>query len=354
MKRTSLIAMAMITILAGTHLSDAAEEKAKKKEPLPKTIGKIIRLDPAFDRLVPKDAKIEVLAGGFEWSEGPEWVGRGGYLLFSDIPNNVINQWSPKKGISTYLKPSGYTGKKPFKGFEPGTNGLLLDDQGRLLMCCHGDRQVVRLEEDGSRTVLAAKYNGKRLNSPNDLVLHSSGDLYFTDPPYGLPKRWEDPGRELDFCGVYRLSAKGGQLSPKSKLTLLTKEMTRPNGIALSPDEKTLYVAQSDPKAAIIKRFPVKKDGTLGKGELFFDASSWAGKRPGLPDGMAVDVLGNVWATAPGGVYLLSPQGKLLGRLATGERTANCTFGDDGSTLYITADMYLCRVRTKTKGVDFK
>ena len=178
-------------------------------------------------------------------------------------------------------------------------------------------------------------------------MFHSSGNLYFTDPPYGLPKRYEDPARELDYCGVYRLT-------PNGKLTLMTTEMTRPNGIALSPDEKTLYVAQSDPKAAIWKTFPVKSDGTLGKGKLFYDATRWVSQRPGLPDGMAVDQAGNIWATAPGGVLIFSAKGKLLGRLDTGERTANCTFGDDGHSLYITADMYLCRVRTKATGLGYR
>ena len=314
---------------------------------LPASIGKIERLDPAFDQLVAPGTKIEVLAGGFEWTEGPVWIPRTGYLLFSDIPRNQILRWTPKKGISVHMHPSGYTGKPSFTGSEPGTNGLMLDAKGRLVMCCHGDRAVKRIEKNGSVTVLVDRYQNKRLNSPNDLVFHSSGNLYFTDPPYGLPKRYEDPARELDYCGVYRLT-------PNGKLTLMTTEMTRPNGIALSPDEKTLYVAQSDPKAAIWKTFPVKSDGTLGKGKLFYDATRWVSQRPGLPDGMAVDQAGNIWATAPGGVLIFSAKGKLLGRLDTGERTANCTFGDDGHSLYITADMYLCRVRTKATGLGYR
>ncbi len=312
----------------------------------PETIGSIERLDPAFDQLVPAGAKIEVLAGGFEWSEGPVWIAKQNHLLFSDIPRNQIVKWKAGQGTSVFMQPSGYTGQAKFTGGEPGTNGLMLDSQGRLIMCCHGDRAVKRVEADGSQTVLVNQYQGKRLNSPNDLIFHKNGDLYFTDPPYGLPKRWEDEGRELDFCGVYRLS-------PAGKLTLLTKEMTRPNGIAFSPDQKTLYVAQSDPKAAIWKTFPVKADGTLGPGKLFYDATKWVASRPGLPDGMAVDQKGNVWATGPGGVLCFSPQGKLLGILATGERTANCTFGRDGTTLFITADMYLCKVETKTKGLGY-
>jgi gluconolactonase len=310
----------------------------------PRTIGEIERLDPALDRLLPADALIEVLADGFEWSEGPVWVKDKGYLLFSDIPRNQIVKWQPGQGISVFLEPAGYTGKPRFPGREPGTNGLTLDAQGRLVMCCHGDRVIRRREQDGTMTTLASKYEGKRFNSPNDLVYHSNGDLYFTDPPYGLPKGFDDPARELDWCGVYRLSADG-------KVTLLTTEMTRPNGIGLSPDEKTLYVAQSDSEAAIWKAFPVNSDGSLGTSRVLYDATGWMGQRPGAPDGMAIDVDGNLWATGPGGVLIFAPSGKLLGVMHTGERTANCTFGDDGSTLYITADMYLCRVKTKTKGL---
>ena len=315
----------------------------------PKTIGSIERLDGAVDKLLPADAVIEVLADGFKWSEGPIWIRDGGYLLFSDIPRNRIVKWKEGEGVSVFLEPSGYTGNEPFTGPEPGTNGLTLDAQGRLTMCCHGDRMIARLETlagTGKRTMLIGRYEGKRLNSPNDLVFHSNGDLYFTDPPYGLPKRYDDPARELDWCGVYRLSKDG-------KLTLLSKELARPNGLAFSPDEKTLYVAQSDPAAAIWKAFPVNADGTLGTSRLFGDVTSSVKERPGLPDGMKVDQQGNVWATGPGGVLIFSAEGKLLGRLATGQRTANCGWGEDGKTLYITANNYLCRVRTLVKGTGF-
>jgi gluconolactonase len=215
-------------------------------------------------------------------------------------------------------------------------------------MCCHGDRQVVRLETTSlERTVLADKFDGKRFNSPNDLVFHSSGDLYFTDPPYGLPKQMDDPGGELGFCGVFRRYA-GGEIE------LVTDKMTRPNGIALSPDEKTLYVAQSDPKGALWMSYPLDEEGKAGEGKVIYDATKWVGKRPGLPDGLKVDQSGNLWATGPGGVLILSPAGKLLGRIDTGERTANCAFGgEDGMTLFITADMYLCRVKTLVKGIGY-
>jgi len=322
----------------------AAVLTASAKAEKPKSIGEIERLDPAFDKLVAAGEVIEVLADGFDWSEGPEWNSRGKYLLFSDIPRNQIMRWSAADGLSEFLANSGYTGKKPFTGPEPGSNGLMYDAKGRLWMCCHGDRAVKMRTKKGKMRTIVSEYQGKRLNSPNDLVFNATGDLYFTDPPYGLPKRYEDPARELDWCGVYRYGTDG-------ELTLLTKEMTRPNGIALSPDGKTLYVAQSDPEAAIWKTFPVKEDGLIGEGKLFYDATKWVGNRPGLPDGMAIDQQGNIWATGPGGVYVFNPAGKLLGRLSTGERTANCTFGDDGKTLYITADMYLCKVRTLVKGL---
>ena len=336
----------ILTIVGSLHLAPGRLVSAAERSQ-PKTIGTIVRENPRLDQLVPVGSKIEVLAQGFEWTEGPVWVPKGGYLLFSDIPRNTIYRWKEGEGTSIFLRPAGYVGEVPWGG-EPGTNGLLLDQQGRLVMCEHGNRRLSRMvrEQDAIKETLVSHYQGKRLNSPNDAVYMSNGDLYFTDPPYGLPKRQDDPRRELDFCGVYRLSAAG-------ELTLLTKEMTRPNGIGLSPDEKTLYVAQSDPKAALWMAFPVLDGGTLGKGRVFYDATQWVGKRPGLPDGMAIDKKGNIFATGPGGVYVFQPDGTLLGRLDTKERTANCTFGGDGSMLYITADMYLCRVKTTTRGIGY-
>ncbi len=225
--------------------------------------------------------------------------GRTPFLLFSDIPPNRIMRWSaPSNEAIVFMHPAGYTGAKA-RGGEPGTNGLTLDKAGRLVACDHGDRRVYRLESDGTKKTLADKFEGKRLNSPNDLCYKSNGDLYFTDPPYGLEKNWDDPARELDFCGVYRLTADG-------KLTLLTKELTRPNGVAFSPDEKTLYVAQSDPAAAIWRAFDVKDDGTITNSRVLFDATDWVkAGRKGLPDGLKVDKDGNLWATGPGGVVVL-------------------------------------------------
>src|SRR5262245_10473245 len=309
---------------------------------------KFIRLDPHFDAIVPADAQAEKLAGGYTWTEGPLWNRKENFLLFSEIPSNSILKWKEGDGVSVFMRPSGYTGKERFQGIEPGTNGLTFDSQGRLVACEHGDRRVSRLEADGkTKTTLADKYDGKRLNSPNDLVYKSNGDLYFTDPIYGLPKGADDPARELDFCGVYRLSKDG-------KLTLLTKEITRPNGIAFSPDEKKLYVASSDPDKAIWMVYDVQPDGTIANGKVFFDATAWAKEnRPGLPDGMKVDKDGNLFATGPGGVHVFSPEGKHLGTLDTGVPTANVAWGGDGSTLYITANTALLRVKLNTKGLGF-
>ncbi len=308
------------------------------------TIGKVVREDPGLDQLIPKDAKIEVIASGFTWSEGPVWVKEGGYLLFSDIPSNAVMKWKADEGLSVFMKPAGYTGVATY-GDEPGSNGLLIDKQNRLILCEHGDRRISRMTMNGGKQTLADNYMGKRLNSPNDAVLKSNGDIYFTDPPYGLPKKQDDPTRELDYCGVFRWSADG-------KVTLLTKELNRPNGIAFSPDEKTLYVAQSD-AVAIWKAFPVNADGTLGKSRVFYDVSALMGKLPGAPDGMKVDKNGNIFATGPGGVYVFTPAGKLLGRIDTGEATANLAWGEDGSVLYLTADMYVCRIKTTTTGLGW-
>ncbi|WP_437188257.1 SMP-30/gluconolactonase/LRE family protein [Planctomicrobium sp. SH668] len=311
------------------------------------TIGEVQSYDPAFENLVASDAKLQVVTSGFIWSEGPVWVPEKdgpGYLLFSDIPRNSIMKWVEGEGVSLFMKPSGYTGVSDY-GFEPGSNGLALDPNGRLLMAEHGDRRVSVLTVGGGKMTLADKYEGKRLNSPNDLACKSNGDIYFTDPPYGLPEQLKDPRCELDFCGVYRVT-------PNGELTLLTKEVTRPNGIEFSPDEKTLYVTQSDPAAALVYAFPVLEDGTLGpKSVLFDDTESVKKGIKGLPDGLAVDRDGNIFTSAPGGVAVISKEGKLLGRILTGEATANCKFGGpDGSILYITADTYICRIQTKTGG----
>ena len=323
-------------------------------QPTYPTIGQIVRTDPRLDKLIPADARIEVLASGFVWSEGPVWVKArgaepGNYLLFSDVPQNTIFRWTEKDGLSPFLKPSGYTGAGAY-GDEPGSNGLTIDPQGRLIACEHGDRRVSAMSlSGGGKQTLADNYNGKRFNSPNDVVAHSSGSYYFTDPPYGLPKKENDPSRETEGFGVYRIGPNQGD--QPGRVTLITNELTRPNGVALSPDEKTLYVAQSDGANPVIMAYPLNADGSGGKGRVVFGAGEM--KKQGLRggfDGMKVDRDGNLWVTGGGGVLVLSAGGEFLGHIKTGVGTANCAWGDDGRTLYITADMYLCRVKTTARG----
>ena len=308
------------------------------------------RLHPALDRLIAPDAKIEILAQGYDWSEGPVWVKNGGFLLFSDVPQNVIVRWKEGEGAREWLKPSGYTGREP-RGAELGSNGLVIDREGHLVICQHGDRRVARMEAPLSApaprfSTIADRYEGARLNSPNDAVFHRNGDLYFTDPPYGMVKQFEDPAREIPYQGVFRTHRNGS-------VSLLTRDMTRPNGLGFSPDEKTLYVSQSDPAAPIWRAFAVRPDGSLGASRILFDAHSLAKTRRGLPDGLKVDTEGNLFATGPGGVLILTPEGRHLGTILTEQATGNCAFGDDGRTLYMTADMYVMRVRLKAKGLGF-
>ncbi|MCA9064136.1 MAG: SMP-30/gluconolactonase/LRE family protein [Planctomycetaceae bacterium] len=310
-------------------------------------IGHVDRFDPAVDDLIAADAEIEVLCGGFDWAEGPVWVPEadnrfGGYILFSDIPHNAIIKWQEGVGSSVFMKPAGYTGVVDY-GREPGTNGLALDAAGRLVACEHGDRRISVLTKDGGKMTLADRWEGRRFNSPNDLAIRSNGDIFFTDPIYGLPGHAEDPRREVDFCGVYRIQ-------PDGKVSVQSREISRPNGIAFSPDQKTLYVANSDGRDPVWRAFPVQDDGNLGEPTIFFDSRTDNNIRPGGGDGLKVDQQGNVFATGPGGVLILSSAGKLLGRIVTGERIANVAWGNDGSVLYLTSDMYLCRIQTKTHG----
>ena len=330
----------MLTILLTSNFACLAVSQDKIKK---RFIGRIIKLDDGLDELLDSTAQAEILASGFDWVEGPAWDKNNGCLLFSNIPKNRIHKWHPKKGVSIFMDPSGYDGSDRVTGREPGSNGLMFDAQGRLVVCDHGNRRIYRYE-NGTKKTLADRFDGKRFNSPNDLVIHSGGDIYFTDPPYGLANKTK---REIDWNGVYVWRSETG------KVELLTKEFTRPNGIALSPDEKTLYVAQSDRAKMIYKSFKLLPNGTIDSGKLLFDATNWVAKDPGSADGMAVDAKGNIWATAPGGVLILSPQGQPLGRIMTGRPTANCTFGEDGKTLFLTANKLLCRITTKVKGLGF-
>jgi len=309
--------------------------------------SQVERLDPALDALVPAGAQLERIVRGLDWCEGPTWRKSGGYLLFSDIPKNTIFRWKEGEGLSVFLRPAGYIRDDP-AGVELGTNGLVFDAQDRLLMADHGNRQIARLDEANfTRTTLADRFEGKRLNSPNDLVVRSNGDIYFTDPPYGLRDLNRNPAKELDFNGVYRLTAAG-------ELSLVTRDLTFPNGIALSPDERTLYVAVSDRNNPVWMAYDVATDGTVSGGRVFFDGAPLLRQgKNGAPDGLTVDAHGNLFATGPGGVLVISPEGRHLGTIVTGQATSNAVFGDDGSALYLTADMDIIRVRLTTRGIGF-
>lgn len=284
--------------------------------------GMLKELQPAFRDLVAPDAKIEKLAEDFQFTEGPVWNPEG-FLLFSDIPADQIKKWSPAGGVTTFREPSG------------NSNGLTYDRQRRLIACEHGNRRVSRTEPDGTITTLADRYEGQRLNSPNDVVVKSDGSIYFTDPPYGI----QPDEAELSFNGVYRIG-------PDRKLTLLVKDFERPNGLAFSPDEKLLYI--DDSQRQHIRVFDVQADGTLAKGRVFADMQ---GEGDGVPDGMKVDGRGNVYCTGAGGVWVFDPKGTHLGTIQPTEVPANCAWGDaDGQTLYMTARTGLYRVRLKVKG----
>lgn len=299
------------------------------------------RLDPRFDALIPQNAEIEILGGGIQWAEGPVWNKADNSLLLSDVVSNVIFRWKEGEGLNRYIEPSGYTGTAPFQGREPGSNGLIFDSQGRLVLAQHGDRRIARREADGSFTTLADRYDGKRLNSPNDLVYGPNGDLYFTDPPYGLPNTFQSAEKEQAHNGVYRLKTDG-------TVELLSTELTAPNGIAISPDGQTLYVASTDRQQRYWLAFPLRADGSVGEHRIFRESQETG---PGGLDGMKVDADGNIWATGPGGVHVISPDGTLLGRILTGTNTANVAWGGaDGSELYITANRQLLRVKTTANG----
>lgn len=304
----------------------------------------IERFDPAFDHLMAANAQVERLAEGFRWSEGPVWF--EGAVLFSDVPENVVYRWA--EGMTkaeVFLQPSGLLAPDPaFR--EPGSNGLALDRQGRLLLAQHGERRIARYER-GEFTSLADRYDGKRLNTPNDLAVRRSGEIYFTDPPYGFKEVDDSPLKELAWHGVYRIGRDG-------TVTLLAKTIRYPNGIAFSPDEKTLYVGSTENGNPHLQAFDVQSDGTLTNERLFFDARPLSKPdAPGSCDGLKVDREGNVWTSGPGGILVITPAGKLIGRINTGVPTANCGWGGDGSVLYITANNRLLRVHTKTKGAGW-
>ncbi len=341
-------------LLSGTSCgSKKIEEKPVQDNSL--SVGSVERLDPAFDSIAPASAKIQKIAGGFEFTEGPIYM-REGYLLFSDVVGNAIYKWQPEGGATVFKKPAGYDGADAPKGSFIGSNGMTVDKAGRLVICEHGNHRIERLETTGSYMVLVDKFEGKRLNSPNDLVYKSDGSLYFTDPPYGFPKLDDDPKKELKFNGVFRLT-------PDGKLTAVIKDLTRPNGIAFSPDEKYLYISNSDEKRKIWMRYDVQPDGSVTNGKVFFDVT--AETADGLPDGMKVDVNGDVYGTGPGGVWVFSPDGKHIGTIKPPETPANCHWGKAAETnaqapmgnqeyataLYITARTGVYRIPLGVVGV---
>ncbi|MEM9158154.1 MAG: SMP-30/gluconolactonase/LRE family protein [Verrucomicrobiota bacterium] len=307
-------------------------------------IGKVLRFDDASYDLIAEDAEIEVLSSGFLWSEGPAWNKEGNYLLFSDVHNNRVHKWVEGQGSSIYLEPSGYDGVGTYSRGS-GSNGLEFDHQGLLISCEHGNRRVSSMAPGHGKRTLVDNYQGKRFNSPNDLAIAANGDIYFTDPIYGIPREKREAYRELDFAGIFLIRA------GTSEATLVTKEIAWPNGVELSPDEKTLYVAESDPQTPLISAYPLNKDGSLGDRKILFATHAQTQFRRQGPDGLHSDKQGNLWVGQLFGVSVISPQGKLLAHIETGERTANLVFGGpNGDILYITADTYLCRIQTKTQG----
>jgi len=303
--------------------------------------AEVKRADPALDAIVPDGLMVEKLADGFIFTEGPVWV-PDGYLLFSDPNANTIYRWTPDGQVSVFRTKSGYAGFDVAEYGQPGSNGITLDGEGRVTINEHGNRRVVRIERTGAVTVLADRYQGKRLNSPNDLVYRSDGTLFFTDPPFGLPKAFDDRRKELPFSGVFSLK--------DGVLTLAAKDLTGPNGLAFSPDERYLYVANWDDKKKVVMRYRANADGTLSGGEVFFDMTPAPGED--ALDGVKVDVEGNLYVSGPGGLWILSPDGRHLGTIVGPEHPHNLTWGDaDGRTLYITAQTGLYRMRLKIPGV---
>jgi gluconolactonase len=330
-----ILVLALLTFAAG-----CSTNTPPKAAEAPAPDGSIIRLDPAFDRIVPQSSGIEKLAGDFQFTEGPLWRPDINALWFSDVVGNVVRQWSPDGKVMEILRPGGFDADDAAAGSFIGPNGMIADKDGAVLLCQHGNRRIVRISRDRQVTPYIEKFEGKRLNSPNDLVYRSDGSLYFTDPPYGLGKQDEDPAKEIEFNGVYRYA--------EGSLQVVVKDLTRPNGIAFSPDEKTLYVSNSDPAHKVWMAYDVDSDGGISNGRVFFDVTSRT--EDGLPDGMKVDSEGNVYGTGPGGIWVFSPAGKHLGTIKPAETPANCNWGPDGTTLYITAQTGLYRIKLGIPG----
>ncbi|HWN88730.1 MAG TPA: SMP-30/gluconolactonase/LRE family protein [Chitinophagaceae bacterium] len=321
------------------------DQENKDQEMKYKNIGTIERLDPALDNIISANAKTEIIAEGFEWSEGPLWVEKHKMLLFSDVPMNTIYKWTEAKGKEVYLKPSGYTGTEPSVCKEPGSNGLTFDKNGDLVLCQHGDRRMARMDApldkpEAKFITLADKYNGKRFSSPNDAVYNSAGELFFTDPPYGLQTQDDsDTKKEISFNGVYKVKANG-------EVILLVDSITRPNGIAFTPDEKKLIIACSDPARPNWYIYEVNGD-SLTNGKIFYNAAEEGKTMRGLPDGFKIDKNGNIFASGPGGIYIFNSEAKKLGMIKLENAASNCALSTDEKTLYITNDMNVLRVKLR-------
>jgi len=316
------------------------------KKPVYKTAGNIEKTDALLDAVISSSAKAEIIAEGFEWSEGPIWIEKQKMLLFSDVPTNTIYKWTEEKGKEIYLTPSGYTDTVK-RGGEMGSNGLTTDNEGNLVLCQHGNRQMGRMDAPLDKpaavfTSIAATYNGKKFSSPNDAVYNSNGELFFTDPPYGLETHGDDdPKKEISFNGVYKVKKDG-------KVVLLLDSITRPNGLAFFPGEKKLIIANSDPAKPYWYLYDVGENDSLQNGRIFFDASAAMGKGVhGLPDGLKIDTKGNVFATGPGGVWIFNSEAKLLGKIKLDGPASNCALSPNEKTLYITNDMKLLRVKLR-------
>jgi gluconolactonase len=327
----------------GTNTNPTGNEK--KDTVVKEAAGTRIEiLDAEGAGIIDSTAKVENLAGGFSWTEGPLYIADGDYLLFSDIPANKVMKWKEGEGISTFLYPSGYTGPEPAPKKEPGSNGLLLDKNGRLVLCQHGDRRIARMKTPLNNPTpqyetVADRYMGKRFNSPNDAVYHPNGDLYLTDPPYGLDGGNDDSAKELDFHGVFRVT-------PDGKVDLVTSEYKFPNGIAVTPDGKYLLVGHSDPDNKVWMKYELNGNGLIANKSVFYKVSDTE-KSEGGPDGMKMSKKGYLFASGPGGIWIFNQAGKPIARIYTGQATSNCALTDNEKTLFMTCDDFLYRVKLK-------
>lgn len=340
------ISLIFITILLFTTVACNNEAQPEPESSIAEdisvdTLGHIEIMGEGLEQILNTEAIPEVIGEGFNWSEGPVWVEDHNFLLFSDVPENRVYKWTEENGVEVYLEPSGFTGSEE-RGGESGSNGLIIDSEGALILCQHGDRRIARMnaplnQPEANFVSVADQFNGARFNSPNDVVQHSSGSYYFTDPPYGLEGYVNDPAKELDVQGVYRADSDG-------TVTLLTDELSRPNGLAFSPDESLLYIANSDNSRAIWMIYDITEDGDIENGRVFFDATEFVGEGPGLPDGMKVRRDGTIFATGPGGVWIFTAEAQPLGIIKAGVPISNIAFDDAEQTAYMTADGYLLKL----------